>query len=342
MLPGAATYFQRGTAVYVDVIAAGNDSSGEVRVDAKPNTSPTQTFFVPITSTHTSSMGLEGRPGEILTQRLGPFLFGGRDYMQVELSGTDAAKFTDIVGARIVSAVDPRGWVIQSVSAGGYTSASLLANHAACGPVLAAVEPDLAILAYGANDCASGTGQTTAQYHTNLVNLIAFLRQHLGARFPVILIADPWRVLTNPTFQDALDRYPGVCYDIARQDPYVCALNSRRLLDAIGWNASGQSTFLTDTVHYSALGAITKARVEVQRLQLAFGSGACTADVDDGTGTGVMDGGVTIDDLLYFLGLYEAGTPGADVDDGGGTGVPDGGVTIDDLLYFLARFENGC
>jgi hypothetical protein len=27
---------------------------------------------------------------------------------------------------------------------------------------------------------------------------------------------------------------------------------------------------------------------------------------------------------------------------GTGTGTPDGGVTIDDLLYYLLRFEAGC
>ena len=32
----------------------------------------------------------------------------------------------------------------------------------------------------------------------------------------------------------------------------------------------------------------------------------------------------------------------ADVDDGSGTGTPDGGVTIDDLIYYLTRFEAGC
>lgn len=32
----------------------------------------------------------------------------------------------------------------------------------------------------------------------------------------------------------------------------------------------------------------------------------------------------------------------ADVDDGTSTGTPDGGVTIDDLLFFLLRFEQGC
>lgn len=32
----------------------------------------------------------------------------------------------------------------------------------------------------------------------------------------------------------------------------------------------------------------------------------------------------------------------ADLDDGSGNGAPDGGVTIDDILYFLQHFEGGC
>jgi len=66
------------------------------------------------------------------------------------------------------------------------------------------------------------------------------------------------------------------------------------------------------------------------------------ADVDDGSGVGTPDGGVTIDDLLYYLQIFEAGALAADVDDGSGTGTRDGGVTIDDLLYYLIRFEGGC
>jgi hypothetical protein len=69
---------------------------------------------------------------------------------------------------------------------------------------------------------------------------------------------------------------------------------------------------------------------------------SCTADVDDGSGTGTADGGVGIDDLLYYLGLYGAGDPRGDVDDGSGTGTRDGGVGIEDLLYYLVRFEAGC
>ncbi len=72
------------------------------------------------------------------------------------------------------------------------------------------------------------------------------------------------------------------------------------------------------------------------------GSGNCVADVDDGSGTGTPDGGVTIVDLLYYLVLFDAGDIRADVDNGTGTGTRDGGVTIEDLLYFLVRFDLGC
>lgn len=68
----------------------------------------------------------------------------------------------------------------------------------------------------------------------------------------------------------------------------------------------------------------------------------CPADLDDGSGSGTPDGGVTIEDLLFFLAVYEEGDVRADLDDGSFTGTPDGGVTIDDLLYYLLRYENGC
>ena len=63
---------------------------------------------------------------------------------------------------------------------------------------------------------------------------------------------------------------------------------------------------------------------------------------DDGSGSGTPDGGIDINDLLFFLGKYEAGDITADLDDGGGTGTPDGGVDINDLLFFLAHYEGGC
>jgi len=68
----------------------------------------------------------------------------------------------------------------------------------------------------------------------------------------------------------------------------------------------------------------------------------CPADLDDGSGTGTPDAGVDINDLLYFLTQFEAGSAAVDLDNGSGTGTPDGGVDINDLLYFLVRFEGGC
>lgn len=70
--------------------------------------------------------------------------------------------------------------------------------------------------------------------------------------------------------------------------------------------------------------------------------GACTADFDDGSATGTPDGGVGIEDLLYYLGVYDGGVSCADVDDGSSTGVEDGGVGIEDLLYYLSRYDAGC
>ena len=68
----------------------------------------------------------------------------------------------------------------------------------------------------------------------------------------------------------------------------------------------------------------------------------CVADVDDGSQTGTPDGGVGIEDLLYYLNIYDQGVIAADVDDGSGTGTRDGGVGIEDLLYYLQRYDGGC
>ncbi len=57
---------------------------------------------------------------------------------------------------------------------------------------------------------------------------------------------------------------------------------------------------------------------------------------------GHPDGGVTIDDLLFFVDRYATGDLAADVDDGSGDGTPDVAVTIDDLLSFVTRFAQGC
>jgi len=71
----------------------------------------------------------------------------------------------------------------------------------------------------------------------------------------------------------------------------------------------------------------------------------CFADIDnDGSfaNGAATDLAVTVDDLLFFLAAFEAGSNLVDVDNGTFTGVRDGVVGIDDLLYFLYYFEAGC
>lgn len=72
----------------------------------------------------------------------------------------------------------------------------------------------------------------------------------------------------------------------------------------------------------------------------------CPADLDDDgnfDNGALPDGAVTIEDFIFFLNAFEAGSTSADIDgDGIDPPNPDGGVTIDDLIFFLLRFENGC
>ena len=79
-----------------------------------------------------------------------------------------------------------------------------------------------------------------------------------------------------------------------------------------------------------------------RRASAAMLTVRCPADFDDGSGTGTPDGGVGIEDLLYYLAIFDAGVVAADLDDGSGTGTADGGVGIEDLLYFLVRYDGGC
>jgi hypothetical protein len=95
----------------------------------------------------------------------------------------------------------------------------------------------------------------------------------------------------------------------------------------------GPETGPYDCVVQSSCGSITSTAATLSM---------CFADLDDGTGTNSCDGGVDINDLLFFLGAFEAGDAAADLDNGSGTGTPDAGVDINDLLFFLLHFEAGC
>lgn len=100
----------------------------------------------------------------------------------------------------------------------------------------------------------------------------------------------------------------------------------------------------------AALEIVNDGGVSVDEIRIAttweeaMGRQYCPADLDDGTMTGTKDGGVDINDLIFFLTKFELGDLAVDLDNDGdpAVGTPDGGVDINDLLFFLARFEAGC
>jgi len=111
-------------------------------------------------------------------------------------------------------------------------------------------------------------------------------------------------------------------------------------------NASSiTGTFDTTNLPALAGGLAWQVAYLTGHVQLQVGP-ACSADIDsDGDYSNGLtpDGGIDINDLLAFLGAFQAGDSGADLDDDGiNPPTPNGGVDINDLLFFLARFEAGC
>jgi hypothetical protein len=103
----------------------------------------------------------------------------------------------------------------------------------------------------------------------------------------------------------------------------------------------GPGWFLLNMQAHAGLGG---ELVEYGQLMAAFIPQAafCDADVTGVNNDGIRDGGVGIEDLLFYLSLFDGGDLRADLDDGTNTGQIDGGVGIEDLLYYLGRFDAGC
>lgn len=148
----------------------------------------------------------------------------------------------------------------------------------------------------------------------------------------------------------------GVCNDINNRG--IAVGNSARptLSRAVLWPTLTPNTQRDlNTLIHPASGWLLQDAMEINDNGCIVGTGLrnnlprafiliprCVADFDDGTSTGNPDGGVNIDDMLFYFSLFQSGNPDADITDGRGNPTPDGGVNIDDLLFFLGRFEGGC
>ncbi len=155
-----------------------------------------------------------------------------------------------------------------------------------------------------------------------------------GASFHILNRANAPGTVSGLTFQSV-----GNVLDISGN--LFCTADDQAL-PAGGSNGVLSGSIAADVTAIMWIEVLTPGAFVVSCSGHDYSIGGCAADVDDGSGSGVPDGGVTIDDLVYYLSEYETGGVRADVDDGSGTGTPDGGVTIDDLIYYLTRFELGC
>lgn len=115
-------------------------------------------------------------------------------------------------------------------------------------------------------------------------------------------------------------------FDIGQTPPFLSVWsNGLRGVPLVDWYDSAQPATTQDIIMF-----------DVNTVLL------CAADFDDGSGSGTPDGGVTVEDLNFFLDRFDEGDPVCDIDDGSGTGRRDWGVTVDDLVYFLSRYDLGC
>lgn len=104
------------------------------------------------------------------------------------------------------------------------------------------------------------------------------------------------------------------------------------------------SGFFTPTTEFPTLSInLVTTQLDCTTLHIRLNvAQTCVADFDDGSGRGIPDDAVTVDDLLFYAISFGNGDPIADIESTFGDGVPDQAVTIDDLVAFLVHFESGC
>lgn len=152
----------------------------------------------------------------------------------------------------------------------------------------------------------------------------------------IVFAGSAAHTLTTPgTFTLIANSSVGSFLDVRSQ--LMCSMRAQSVQGGTPSSASlGANLRLTTDI------ALVTPNVVMTRC--AGANPACLADLDNGSGTGVRDGGVDVNDLLFFLRSFEMGSLSADLDSDGdpAAATPDGGVDVNDLLYFLARFEIGC
>ena len=269
-------------------------------------------FFQNNSETGTTSIGLDAEAGQFVSEEIGPLLFNGFSRQQLLVRATGKAG-AELVGVRYKNLTTPGGVSVQDFAAGGYRTDSFLNNHGEAGKMLAAFGPWDAILVHtGTNDAFSGIGDSAVEYQQNVLEFMEAVRGPEWLNNPTqkfILITDPQRIDTPFFRQDQFDQYAGALAQIALNDPYVMAINSRRSTEELGWNKENGALFLSDVVHYNAAGAILMAKVDTE---LMFNGDILLGDVN-------LDGSINFFDVPPFISvlLTQAYHPKVDMNQDG-------------------------
>lgn len=247
----AANYsncFNPADSIVLDVIAMRrNITGGQVRCLVSPQNSDSGAYFQPTVATLNSTDALldsAGTPEARLLTFTG-LSRNSLNYHQVYLKGTGASGTTTaIAGARFRNVTNPAGMVFHSFSQGGYRCDSWTASHAQAYTFLRACSIDIFMITLGVNDMI-GAGQSPATYKTNLLALIAILRQaNPSAKF--VLRVEPYQSYTNG-FGSNFDQLAGVHKEIVDADYSCILINTRRRMHILGQSATNEdATGLVD------------------------------------------------------------------------------------------------
>ncbi len=277
-IPTTTSYFNTSGTVKARIFAATNPASGEIAYQARPNHLASPSYSAAVTTTGILNLGLRSATFAIESAETTALEFNGNQYMSLEVFGTSDSQLTDLVGLRFVNETHPEGVVVDTFSLGGYTAANFLNSHMDAGAMFAAFGFHAAVIHYGANE---GTSLTAAQFRTNISAVISRVRAWVGnPSFPVILISDVYQSRLTPSQMAEYDQYVGAQLAIAQADPNVMVINARRLMENIGWGATGgqSSQYLNDGVHYTALGARSLSTAAVAAMMGEIDVSGCPSD----------------------------------------------------------------
>jgi hypothetical protein len=277
-IPTTVSYFNPSGVIKAKIFAATNASSGEVAYQARPSATSAPSYSAAATTTGTLALGLQSSTFAIKSGDTTALDFAGKRYMGLEVFGTSDTALTDIVGLRFFNESHPEGVVISTFSAGGYSAATLLRDHANAGDMFRALGFHAAIIHFGANEGAHITAQ---EFAANIADVISRVRAWAGdPQFPIILVSDVYQSRLTSEQMVEYDQYVGAQLSIAQADSNVMVVNARRLMEDIGWNGtSGDSgQFLIDGVHYTGRAAQALATAVASSLMGEIDVSRCPHD----------------------------------------------------------------